>query len=398
MARSVAIALRGCRIPGVNFIDLFIALFIVLAVVRGARTGFLTGAFSLAGLVLGASLGSRLVPFLLPKNEGPVFGAAVTLAGILAFAVLGDVLARAAGNSLQARLRGPAPEALDRLGGAALGLIIAVMLVWVVGILALQAPALTGIYPQVNQSRILHTLNARMPSELITRAVARLDPLPQIHGPEANVASPDSEITSDPDVQSAEAGTVRITGVACGYGIEGSGWVAAPDLIVTNAHVVAGEGFTRVQQEGVGPGRRARVVLFDAKNDIAILHVNNLGLSSLPLASPTSGESVAVLGFPENGPLDVQPGRLGDTQRVISSDAYNQGPVERTVTSLRVFVRPGNSGGPVVDSKGEVVATIFASRANSRNAGYGIPSDIVRKHLQTASNHLHPVDTGPCAR
>lgn len=379
-------------------IDLFIVLFIILIVVRGARTGFLAGAFSLAGLVLGAALGSRLVPFLLPKSEGPVFSAAVTLAGILAFAVLGDFLARAAGGSLRARLRGPASEALDSLGGAALGLVISVTLVWVVGILALQAPAFTGIYPKINQSRVLHSLNAHMPSELITRAVARLDPLPQIRGPEANVATPDTKIVSDPDISAAESRTVRITGVACGYGIEGSGWVAAPDLIVTNAHVVAGEGFTRVQPEGAGVGERARVILFDAKNDIAILRVNDLGIPPLSLASPKSGESVAVLGFPENGPLDVQPGRLGDTQRVISSDAYNNGPVERTVTSFRVFVRPGNSGGPAVNSKGEVVATVFASRANSRNAGYGIPSQIVHRHLDTAANQTTPVATGPCAR
>ena len=381
-----------------SLIDLFIVLFIILLVVRGARTGFLAGAFSLAGLVLGAALGSRLVPFLLPKSEGPVFSAAVTLAGILAFAVLGDFLARTAGNSLRSRLRGPASEALDGLGGAALGLVISVTLVWVVGILALQAPALTGIYPQINQSRVLHSLNAHMPSELITRAVARLDPLPQIRGPEANVARPDGKIVSDPDIRAAESRTVRITGVACGYGIEGSGWVAAPNLVVTNAHVVAGEQFTRVQPEGIGAGKRARVVLFDPKNDIAVLRVHDLGISPLPLAPPESGESVAVLGFPENGPLDVRPGRLGDTQRVISSDAYNNGPVERTVTSFRVFVRPGNSGGPAVNSKGEVVATVFASRADSRNAGYGIPSRIVSRHLQTAANQPGPVNSGPCAR
>ncbi|MGH3086384.1 MAG: MarP family serine protease, partial [Rubrobacteraceae bacterium] len=105
----------------------------------------------------------------------------------------------------------------------------------------------------------------------------------------------------------------------------------------------------------------------------------------------------AVIGYPGNGPLDIQPARTGDTRRVISSDAYNQGPVERTVTSFRVFVRPGNSGGPAVNGDGEVTSTIFASRANSNTSGYGIPSQIIQQLLNTASQRYSPVSTGPCA-
>jgi S1-C subfamily serine protease len=140
----------------------------------------------------------------------------------------------------------------------------------------------------------------------------------------------------------------------------------------------------------------AEVVLFDQENDIAILRVGGLGLPPMPLAAPRTGEPAAVLGFPENGPLDIQPARTGATRRVISGDAYNRGPVERTVTSFRVYVRPGNSGGPVVNRDGEAIATVFASRANSSDSGYGIPSQIVRRRLAVAAGRTEPVDTGGC--
>ena len=378
-------------------LDVFIALFVSLVVLRGARTGLLAGAFSLVGVVLGAALGSRLAQLLLPEDESPTFGAGITLISILAFAVFGEVVARAAGGALRTRLSSPASEVLDGLGGAALGLALSLALVWAVGVFALESPSLAGLRPAVQESRILQSLNERMPSELLTRAVAELSSLPQIRGPEADVAVPNERAANDPEVLAARSRTVRVGSIACGYGIEGSGWVAAPDLVVTNAHVVAGEIVTRVQPGGAGPYYRAEVVLFDVRNDVAILRVNGLGLAPLPLASPAPGEAAAVLGFPENGPLDIEPARTGETQRVVSADAYNRGPVERTVTSFRVHVRPGNSGGPVVNTDGEVVATVFASRASSSSAGYGIPSKVVRHHLAVAAARTGPVSTGGCA-
>ncbi len=390
-------ACSQCRILRVKAIDLFIALFVFLVVLRGARTGFLAGVFSLVGVVLGASLGSRLALVLLPEGGSPIFGAGITLISILDFAVFGEVVARAVGGALRARLSSLASRTLDGIGGAALALALSLALVWAVGLFALHSPPLVGLHPAVKESRILQALNERMPSELLTQAVAELEPLPQIRGPEADVPVPNERIARDPEVLSASSRTVRVSSIACGYGIEGSGWVAAPDLVVTNAHVVAGGVATRVQLEGSGPRRQAEVVLFDDKNDVAILRVNGLSLPPMPLAAPRLGEPAAVIGFPENGPLDIQPARTGATRRVISGDAYNRGPVQRTVTSFRVYVRPGNSGGPVINGDGEVVATVFASRANSSDSGYGIPSQIVQRRLVVAADRTEPVDTGGCA-
>jgi S1-C subfamily serine protease len=377
-------------------LDLLIVLFVLLTVLRGARTGLLAGVFSLVGVVVGASLGSRVAPYLMPEGENPLFGAGITLVSILAFAALGEIAARAAGGALRNRLSSPASETLDGLGGAALGLVLSLVLVWAIGLFALQAPPLAGVHPAVKESRILQLLNERMPGELLTRAVAELNPLPQIRGPEADVAVPTNRLARDPEVLAAGPRTVRVTTIACGYGVEGSGWVAAPNLVVTNAHVVAGEAVTSVQPGGAGPRLRAEAILFDDRNDVAILRVSGLGLDPMPLAAPHVGEATAVLGFPENGPLDIQPARTGATRRVISGDAYNRGPVERTVTSFRVYVWPGNSGGPVVNGDGEVVATVFASRADSKDSGYGVPSQLVQRRLAATAGRTESVSTGGC--
>ena len=378
-------------------LDLFIALFVLLAVLRGARTGFLAGVFSLVGVVVGASVGSRIAASLVPDGANPVYRVGVTLICVVAFAVLGEILARLIGGSLRNRLSHPTSTTLDNIGGGALGLVLSLVLVWAVGVLALQSPPFAGLHPAVEESRILSSLEERMPAGLLTRAVAELDPLPEIRGPTPDVAPPEKGILSDPDVRSAASRAVRVTGVACGYGVEGSGWVVARNLVVTNAHVVAGEAATRVQPEGVGRALRAEAVLFDEKNDIAVLRVRKLGLTPLPLASPRPGEPAAVIGFPQNGPLDVRPARTGDTGYVKSGDAYNEALVRRIVTSFRVFVRPGNSGGPAVNADGEVISTIFASRADASNVGYGIPSQVVQRHLRVAAERTEPVSTGGCA-
>jgi S1-C subfamily serine protease len=383
--------------PDVDVLDVFIVLFVVVVVLRGARTGFLAGVFSLVGVVVGASVGSRIAPSLMPEDGNPIYGAGITLGSILAFAVLGEVVARTIGGSIRNRLSSPTSETLDGLGGAALGFALSLVLVWAVGVFALQSQPLAGLHPAVQNSTILQSLNERMPSGFLTRAVADLEPLPQIRGPEPGVAAPEGSILKDPDVRAASARTLRVTGIACGYGVEGSGWVAGQNLVVTNAHVVAGETATRVQVGGAGQLLPAKVVVFDEKNDIAVLRVDRLGLTPLRLATPQPGEPAAVIGFPENGPLDIEPARTGTTQRVVSSDAYDRGPVERTVTSFRVYVRPGNSGGPAVNANGQVVSTIFASRTDSDNSGYGIPSRIVHRYLQAAASRTIPVSTGGCA-
>jgi S1-C subfamily serine protease len=186
-----------------------------------------------------------------------------------------------------------------------------------------------------------------------------------------------------------------VQGTACGLGVEGSGWIAASGVVVTNAHVVAGEGDTRVQLAGSGPALPATAIAFDPHDDIAVLRVPGLGGRPLHTAgSASAGAEAAVLGFPRNGPYDVRAARVGATQTVISEDAYGRGPVRRRMTPFRGLVRPGNSGGPLVDDAGDVLATVFASTRARPHGGYAVPDDVVAQVLRAARGR---VSTGPCA-
>ncbi len=166
--------------------------------------------------------------------------------------------------------------------------------------------------------------------------------------------------------------------------------MAAPGLVVTNAHVVADSQYVAVQPEGLGAQLEAEMLLFDERNDLAVLGVEDVDLPALKLAVPKPGEPVAILGYPENGPFDAQAGRVGQTQRVQTRDIRGRGPVKRQVTVLRSSVRQGNSGGPAVNSDGRVVATVFAERAGQEGIAYGIPSPIVEEAIAEAQEQLSP--------
>ncbi|MDX6408799.1 MAG: hypothetical protein QOE13_1870, partial [Gaiellaceae bacterium] len=235
-------------------------------------------------------------------------------------------------------------------------------------------------------------LNRFIPPTEALNALARIDPFPAISGPSAPVAPPDPRLAQAAGVRRAAPSVVRVLGMACGVGVEGSGWAAKRDLIVTAAHVVAGQADTVVELQS-GGRLPADVVAFDRRNDIAVLRVRDLGLRALPLVSARSGTAVAVLGFPENGPFTATPARIGRTSTVLAEDAYGSGPVTRTITSLRGQVRHGDSGAPAVDARGAVQATIFAARLRSVG-GFGVPADVVRADLNDARQR---VSTGDCA-
>ena len=374
-------------------VDWIAIVVVAIAAFLGFRKGLLASALSLAGVVVGAYLGARLAPHVLRGGNSP-FTPLVGLGGAAVGAVLLEMIGTMAGSSLRGTLRLPPLRLLDSLGGLAVGAAAGLALVWIAGAVALHLPGQREGRRAVQQSLVLTELNRLVPPSRIMEAIERVDPFPSIRGPALPLQRPDPDVLKRPGVAQAAPSVVRVLGTACGLAVSGSGWVARPRLIVTAAHVVAGQRDTTIEL-GAGSGERlsARTVVFDSKNDIAVLRVRGLRARALAMSDPEPGEDVAVLGYPQNGPFTATPGVLGETASVIAEDSYGRGPVRRTVTTLRANVRHGNSGGPAVNQDGEVETTIFAARVGSRG-GYGVPTQIVRQALSRAGG---TVSTGRCA-
>ena len=377
-------------------LDWIIVALTLVTAAAGYFQGFVVGAATLAGFAAGLFVGARVGQAVVAAGSespyAPVFGLAGALIGGMLF---GSVL-EALGYGLRRRIT-PSLGIVDGLAGAVLSTGVALGLVWLGGSVVLQAPQARGLRDDVQRSSILRALNDVLPpSGPILNALARFDPFPRIDGPPVDLPAPRAAIARDRDVRLAARGVVKIQGTACGLGVEGSGWVARDGIVVTNAHVVAGQQDTTVQLGGAGPGLPAKALVFDSHDDIAILRVEGLAGRVLPIASqPRSGASGAILGFPLDGPYDVRPARLGSTRGVITQDAYGRGPVQRSIVTLRGTVRPGNSGGPMVDASGRVVATVFAAARSGPRGGYGVPNAVVERDLGQATGAT--VSTGACA-
>jgi S1-C subfamily serine protease len=273
---------------------------------------------------------------------------------------------------------------------------VALGVAWIVAAVVAQLPSALSLRADIQRSLILRQLNEILPpSGPILNALARLDPLPSIAASTPDVAPPVPAIARTPAVRAASRGVVRVVGSACGLGIEGSGWVEAAGMVVTNAHVVAGERDTQVEVAG-GGALSAQAVAFDPTDDVAVLRVPGLSVPPLRFAQrAVAGTPGAILGYPENGPFTAVPARIGSTRRALADNAYGEGPVTRLLTSLRGRVRPGNSGGPVVDAEGDVLTTVFASTTGSRvPGGFGVANPTVAAVIARASS---PVGTGACA-
>lgn len=383
-------------------LDWLIIVFALAMAAWGYQQGLIVGVLSLGGFAAGAFLGSRIGPALLPDGSHSPYAPATALAGALLVggivAVSLEGLAIAARRQLlgaTGRSRGVAVA--ESSGGAVLLVTLALGMAWLFGAVALNAPGAKSLRTAVQRSAILRALNdAFPPSSALINVLHRIDPGVSIQGPTPDVAAPESRITRDPDVRAAAGSVVRVLGTACGLGVEGSGWIAAPGLVVTNAHVVAGETDTTVTPSGSGSSLDATAVHYDPTNDLALLRVSGLDDTPLSFASEVqSGTPGAVIGYPENGPLTLTPARVGSTGPVITEDSYGRGPVTRQLTALRGEVRSGNSGGPLVNGDGRVLGTIFAATTQGKPGGYAVPNSIVSGAL---SDSTGAVSTGPCTR
>lgn len=375
-------------------LDWAILAFTFALALWGYRQGLIVGALTLLGFSAGAFLGSRVGPLLLTKGSHSPYAPLCAALGALLIGALMAVTVESFALGLREKVvRRPFLNAADGAGGAALIASVALGLAWVFGAVLLHVPATAQLRADIQQSLILRSLNDVLPpSGPLLNALDRVDPAPTVLGPAAPVAPPNAKIASDTDVLNAGDSVVRVLSTACGLGIEGSGWAVEPEVVVTNAHVIAGSDDTTVTTQD-GAELEATPIYYEPRRDLALLRVGS-ALPTLPIsAKRREGEDGAVLGYPENGPYSLAPARVGETRETVSEDSYGNGPVERTIVAMSGSVRSGNSGGPLVDARGDVVGTVFAATTSGPRGGFAIPAEQVRDALKGASEE---VDTGPC--
>ncbi len=389
-----------------NSLDVVVLLLVLAYAVSGYWQGFITGAFATAGLVVGGITGFWLAPRVFDAVDPSVWVTLGALVLVLVSASIGQALLQFVGGRIRDRITWQPVRALDAVGGAVLSAAAVLVIVWALG-LAVSGTRLPWLTEQVRESRVLDQVDGVMPQRAVS-ALGRFNDVvasssfPAYLDPFAReqivrVGPPPPRIADDPEVEAAGASVLKVRGEnECGQGVEGSGFLYQPDRLMTNAHVVAG-----VDDPRVVVGDRevdASVVLYDPDLDVAVLEVAGLGLPSLTFDRDADApQPGAVLGYPQDGPYDVQGARIRERQRLRSPDIYGEGTVLREVFSVRSQVRPGNSGGPLVSTAGRVTGVVFAASVTDSSTGYALTAEQVAQAAARGISSTSPVSTGGCA-
>jgi S1-C subfamily serine protease len=393
----------------VNGLDWLLVVLVVAYAVSGYWQGFVTGAFATAGLLLGGLFGVWLAPVALGDADPSLLVSLGALFIVILSASLGQGLLQWSGAKIRERITWQPARALDAVGGAVLSGCAVLIVAWALGV-AVSGSRIDGVTPMVRSSLVLSKVNQVLPQ----RAGGLLDAFNNVVGtsffprylepfsPEriVNVAPGDKRMVRDPDVTRAGSSVLKVRGTNdCGRGIEGSGFVYAEHRLMTNAHVVAGVDDPQVV---VGDDTLdARVVFYDSDLDIAVLDFDSDAIPVLPFTDTSAPaeprDPIAILGYPQDGPFDIETGRIRAKQTLRSPDIYGDGAVIRDVYSLRGLVRPGNSGGPVVTSAGKVAGVVFAASVTDDDTGYALTADQVRDAAEEGRVSDHEVSTQGCA-
>jgi S1-C subfamily serine protease len=373
-----------------SFTDVLVLAWVAIFVAQGVYRGFVAQAFSLIGLAIGALAGSWIAPKLVSENS-PWLAVASLTGAVVGAALLGAASAALAATPRRFLALRPGLRTVDAAAGGVVGGAIGLALAWLIGVVAVHQPGL-GLRKDVRDSTILPKLMRAVPPDSVLSALNRFDPLPELALGGGPLPPPDPSVTETPGAKAAAASVVKIHGTACGLGTQGSGWVVRRGLVATNAHVIAGERETRVLAPN-GQSLVAQPVYVDGHNDVALLRVPSLGVPAVSVETGGSFPKKAViLGYPRDGALTATAATAGAPRSVLAPDAYERAVSSREVVPLRGEVEPGESGGPVVDTRGDVIAMVFAGSKTGPN-GFAVPVELV---MQGLSSDLRPVSSGPC--
>jgi S1-C subfamily serine protease len=384
-------------------VDLFIILILIIQAHHWWATGFIKGSFSLIGFLGGLVLGSLIAPFAVRLSDDPLLKLTIAMSCLIFVAIGIGRLAHIAGDHVSLLPKKIKLGHVDSALGSALGVIVGLIFIWLFASI-LGGTQLGGLNRNLRQSHILQAMDKKLPPApgVIARVTGFIDNhgFPQVFtglGPQPiEPVQPPSDVELKKASDAAAASTVRIEGIGCGGLIEGSGFVAANNIVVTNAHVVAGIGSPSVVD--VKGYHKAQTIYFDKNLDLAILKTSKLAGKPLPLAQTDEprGTTGAVLGYPGGGRLKVVPAAVLRQLSARGRDIYNQQATLRTIYELQTDVAEGNSGGPVVLPDGSVISVVFAKSESDQGIGYGLLSTSVTGPLYQAERQPRTVSTGQC--
>ncbi|MEU2339267.1 MarP family serine protease [Streptomyces sp. NPDC006654] len=388
-----------------DLLDLVLVLVVLVYAAAGYRRGLVAGCVSLAGFVGGAVVGVWVLPWVMELvTRGTATATVVAVLTVLVPAVAGHELAGRLALRLRRELdQGPLRVA-DGLGGAVANSVAVLIVAWVAASVlgASSSPAVTTA---IRDSRVLGAVQHAMPDTTpawFSRATSALTEagFPQVFNPfenesTAQVAKPSGDNVTVAATDAAKRSTVKIEGSSGTQGREGSGFVFAPEHVMTNAHVVAGIDNPSVRIGGVGASYDAQVVLFDPDRDVAVLYVPQLRAPVLRFdTSASRGRSAVVAGYPQDGDLNLQAATVANKVQATGQNIYNDATVTREIYSIRSTVRPGNSGGPLLTTGGRVYGVVFARSTSDSETGYVLTADEVAADAARGARATAAVDTG----
>ena len=392
-----------------DLLDLALLVIAVGFAVSGYRQGFVVGSLSFVGFVGGAVLGAQYGPTIARAIVGGQSQQDVVAVVLLViFAIVGQFVASSIGAYVRQAMTSPSSTILDSIGGSAVSVLSMLLIAWAIGSV-LTASSFQAVVAQVNNSVVLATMDKIMPSQAKTmftdfRKMLATGPFPQVFSGIGAahlfaVSPPDPAVLNSPGYLAARSRVVKVNGTAlsCDQTIEGSGFVYAPQHVITNAHVVAGvtEGQTVTTMSGVP--YHAQVVFYDPQVDIAVLYVPGLNLTPLQFNDQAqSGASAIVAGYPENHPFTEVPARIGGTQNAVGPDIYQTGQVNRQIFEIRATVQPGNSGGPLLSPSGTVYGVVFAAAVGTTDTGFALTASEVAADAKAGANQTTPTSTDSC--